>query len=245
MTSYLRLEVLRMVRDRRFVFFTMAVPVAFYLLFAATSHGAGRDAATGLTAQVYLMVSMAAYGAIGAALTTTGSRLAAERQTGWLRQLRATPLSARAVITAKTLASMVLALPAILLVGVVAFTVEGVRLSPGQWIGIVALMWVATLPFAALGTLIGSLVGADAAQPVTLACYFSLSIIGGLWMPVSQLPSALRTISGWTPSNRFAELGRAIAAGHTPTATAGLVLAGWTVALATLATIAYRRTVAS
>jgi ABC-2 type transport system permease protein len=242
MLRYLVLEIRRMYRDRRFVFFTIAMPVGFYLLWSTifAKHG-DTDPETGLNAKTYLLVSMAAYGALGASLTTTGARLAAERQSGWLRQLQVTPLRPWAVISAKVLASMFLALPAIVVVGLTAVLTQHVHLSPGQWAAIIGAMWVGTLPFAALGTLIGSLVGTDAAQPLTVACYFALSILGGVWMSVSILPRALRAIAHWTPSNRFADLGWSIAAGHVPPASDALILAGWTVVLGGLAVAAYRR----
>jgi ABC-2 type transport system permease protein len=236
------LEMRRMYRDRRFVFFTVAIPVAFYLLWSNIfAKGSGLDTDTGLEAKTYLLVSMASFGALGASLTTTGPRLAIERQSGWLRQLQVTPLRPWSVITAKILASMCLALPAIVLVGLTAALTQHVRLSAGEWVAMVALMWVGTLPFAALGTLIGSLVDADAAQPLTIACLFGLSILGGLWMSVSILPKTLRHIAHWTPSNRFADLGWSVVAGHTPPASDALVLAGWTIGLGALAIAAYRR----
>jgi ABC-2 type transport system permease protein len=74
-----------------------------------------------------------------------------------------------------------------------------------------------------------------------VACYFGLSILGGVWMSVSILPKTLRTIAHWTPSNRFADLGWSIAAGHTPPASDALILAGWTALLGALAIMAYRR----
>jgi ABC-2 type transport system permease protein len=148
------------------------------------------------------------------------------------------------VITTKVIASMCLALPAILLVSLTAVLTQHVHLSAGQWAGLAALMWAGTLPFAALGTLIGSLVSADAAQPVTVACYFGLSILGGLWMSVDVLPRTLRQIAHWTPSNRFADLGWSVVAGHLPPASDGLVLAAWTAALGALAIAAYRRATA-
>jgi ABC-2 type transport system permease protein len=242
MLRYLMLEMRRMYRDRRFVFFTVAIPVAFYLLWSNIfAKGSGLDTDTGLDAKTYLLVSMASFGALGASLTTTGPRLAIERQSGWLRQLQVTPLRPWSVITAKILASMCLALPAIVLVGLTAALTQHVRLSAGEWVAMVALMWVGTLPFAALGTLIGSLVDADAAQPLTIACLFGLSILGGLWMSVSILPKTLRHIAHWTPSNRFADLGWSVVAGHTPPASDALVLAGWTIGLGALAIAAYRR----
>jgi ABC-2 type transport system permease protein len=242
MLRYLALEIRRMYRDRRFVFFSVAVPVMFYLLWSNIfAKGGGNETDTGLPPKTYLLVAMASFGALGAALTTTGARLAAERQSGWLRQLQVTPLRPWAVIITKVIASMCLALPAIVLVGLTAAITQHVHLSPGQWAAMVGLMWVGTLPFAALGTLIGSLVSADAAQPVTLACYFALSILGGLWISVSLLPTALRHIARWTPSNRFADLGWNVVAGHAPPASDALVLAAWTVVLGALAILAYRR----
>ncbi|MEV5705489.1 ABC transporter permease [Actinoallomurus sp. NPDC052274] len=242
MLRYLGLEIRRTIRDRRFIFFTMAIPVAFYLLWANVyGKGGGTVHGTDLNARTYLLVSMASYGAVGAALTATGARLAGERQSGWLRQLQVTPLRPWAVITAKVIASMCLALPAIIFVALAGVLTQHVHLSAGEWAGMIGLMWLGTLPFAALGTLIGSLVGADAAQPVTLVCYFTLSILGGLWMPVSTLPSALRHISHWLPSNRFAGLGWSVVGGHAPSASDGLVLAGWGLLLGVLAIAAYRR----
>ncbi|MGK5553406.1 ABC transporter permease [Actinomadura kijaniata] len=241
MWGYLRLELLTVLRDRHYLFFTLAVPVGFYLLWSSVFNADRPDPTTGLALPVDIMVSMASYGALGATLMTTGVRLAAERRSGWLRQLRVTPLRARTVVAVKTLAAMSLGLPAVVLVGFASVVYQGVRLSPGQWAAIVVLLWAGTLPFAALGTLIGSLVGPDAAQPVTIGCYFALAIGGGLWLPLSVLPEAVRDVAGWLPSTRFAELGRAVAAGHAPSATAGLVLAGWTLLLGALAVAAYRR----
>ncbi|GAA4632875.1 ABC transporter permease [Actinoallomurus vinaceus] len=242
MLRYLGVEIRRTIRDRRFIFFTMAIPVAFYLLWANVyGKSSGSVAGTDLNARAYLLVSMASYGAVGAALTTTGARLATERQIGWLRQLQVTPLRPWAVITAKIIASMCLALPAIILVGLAGVLTQHVHLSAGEWAGMISLMWLGTLPFAALGTLIGSLVGADAAQPVTLVCYFTLSILGGLWMPVDSLPKTLRHVAHWLPSNRFAGLGWSIVGGHAPSASDGLVLAGWGLLLGVLALAAYRR----
>ncbi|MEV5570438.1 ABC transporter permease [Spirillospora sp. NPDC052269] len=242
MLTYTRLEIVRLFRDRRFTFFTLAVPVGFYLLWASVFKGDGPEPKSGLPLATYLMVSMASFGAIGASLSATGQRFAAERASGWLRQLQTTPLRPWAVVAGRTVASMFLALPAILLVSLIAFAAEGVRVNALHWALMVLLMWVASLPFAALGILIGSLVGPEAAQPVTLGCYFALSILGGLWIPVSKLPSTLRSIAGWTPSNRFGNLGWTLVSGHAPSVTTALVLVAWTVGLAALAVPAYGRT---
>jgi ABC-2 type transport system permease protein len=237
---YLALEIRRISRDRRFVIFTIAIPIAFYLLWTAVyGHGSGTQ--NGLSVKVYLMVSMGCFGAVGASLTSTGARLAAERQGGWLQRLQVTLLRPWTVICAKAIAAMTLALPSIVSVGVVAALAEGVRLPAADWAGLIAATWTGALPFAALGVLIGSVVGQDAAQPLTIGIYMLLSALGGLWWPVSVLPGTLRTVAHVLPSNHYANLAWTVAGGHAPGLTDVAVLAAWALGLAVVAAAAYRR----
>ena len=103
MLSYLRLEVLRTFRDRRFVFFSVFFPVMLFLLWSNVFNDGSTDEITHLNAAKYMMVAFGAYGAIGAAMSTTGPRLAIELQTGWLRQLQITPLPADTQILWETM----------------------------------------------------------------------------------------------------------------------------------------------
>ena len=167
----------------------------------------GSQPAEGLKQSVELMVSMAAYGAIGAVLFATGPRVAAERGTGWLRQLRTTPLSAGKVIAARVLAAMTLGFPAVVLVSITAALAHGVRLTAGEWAAFIALTTLGTAPFAMLGLMIGYLADGDSSYSLTLAVWFVLPAIGGLWMPLSILPKVLRTIGHVLPTNRLGDLG--------------------------------------
>lgn len=242
MRTYLRLEIVRMASDKRFLILMLAMPVAMYLLFTNLFGAANSQPTNGLSPDLAVMVSMAAFGAIGAALTATGPRIAQERTNGWMRQLRIMPLSARAVITAKILVALVWVLPAILLVLLTAVIDHGVSLTAGQWIAIAGLLWVGTAPFAALGILIGHLTDDSSAFPVMYGVYLFLGAVGGLWMPASVLPSALRHISYALPSNRVAEFGWRIAVGHSLSLTGPVILFGWLIAFTGLAALAYRRT---
>ena len=66
----------------------------------------------------------------------------------------------------------------------------------------------ASLPFAALGLLIGYLFDADSAQGAMMVTLFGLAILGGLWAPISSFPDTLATIGRMLPSFRLADLGR-------------------------------------
>src|SRR5215469_12692338 len=114
MTAYFSLELRRALHDRRYLALVVGWPVAAYLLFS-TVFGSAADRAEGLAPHVEIMVAMAAFGAMGAVLMATGPRLATERQSGWERQLRLTPLSVPGAMLARVGAAMVLTLPAICL----------------------------------------------------------------------------------------------------------------------------------
>jgi ABC-2 type transport system permease protein len=240
MIRLLKLEVRRGLRDVRYLVLAVVMPVGFYLLFTAL-FGAHGERAEGLPQPVELMVAMAAYGGMWAAFSATGPRIAQERELGWLRQLRLTPLRNRSVLLAKVIGAMVVALPAMILVCVTAALVHGVRLSATDWLALLMVMWLATLPLALLGVAIGYLIPADAAYGAVMVLYFTLGALGGLWMPVAILPTTLQQIARTLPSNRLADLGWKIAAGQTPATSSVLVLAAWALGGAALATLAYRR----
>ena len=89
--TVLRIELRRMVRNRRTVVFTLVMPVLLYLIIG-TNDAYGHDRAGSGNVSAYILISMAAYGAVLAA-TSGGAMVAAERALGWSRQLRLTPLS--------------------------------------------------------------------------------------------------------------------------------------------------------
>jgi ABC-2 type transport system permease protein len=240
MTAYLRLEILRIVRDPKFLALAIAAPIGFYLLFASIFGGAQVSPGQ-LDGSVEIMVAMAAYGAIWAVLSTTGPRIAQERQLDWLGQLRSMPISGWKVLVAKCAASVIMALPAIVLVCLTAALVKGVDLSAGQWIALVTCIWLGSIPFAALGIAIGYTVSADLAYALSYGLYTAMSAIGGLFVPPAILPSAMLDVARALPTYQLAELGWRIAGGLAPEWSSVAVLAAWTVGLAGLALLAYRR----
>ena len=88
-TTYLSLEIKRIVRSPQFTIFTIGMPMAMYLLFGSIFGDTVLD--NGLHSSTQTMITMAAYGASGGALFT-GTRVAQERTDGWQRQLRLTPM---------------------------------------------------------------------------------------------------------------------------------------------------------
>ncbi len=236
--GFLRFEVLRLLRNVRYVGISVGFPVVFYVLFLDNEHPAA--AIAGTTWRTYFMVSMASFGAMVASLNAGGTRLAAERASGWTRQLRVTPLPSWTYVTTKIAASMVIALPVISLVELTGLVFGGVRLGLGTWAALTAVLWVSALPFAALGVLVGFVASTETAYPLVTALMFLLSFFGGLFTPVTDLPVVLRHVASFLPSYHDASLGWAVVAGRAPGLSDGAILIGYAALLGLAVTWRHR-----
>ena len=240
MTGFVTLELRRSLRDVRYLVIAVALPIGLYLLFTGL-FGAHGQRAQGLPQPVELMVAMIAYGAMWAVFSATGPRIAHKRAIGWDRQLRVTPLAPAAALSGKLVTALAAALPAMALVALTAVASHHVQLSAAQWLAMLAAMWAGVLPLALLGLAIGYLAADDIAFPLTMALYFALGALGGLWIPLSMMPRAMQDIGKVLPSNSLAELGWRIAGGQASVPRAVLVLTAWLLGIATAALLAYRR----
>ncbi|MEU3477228.1 ABC transporter permease [Streptomyces sp. NPDC033754] len=234
MTAYVRLEARRTLRETGFVISTVAVPVMMYLLFTNLGGSDGTDW------KAAAMVGMAGYGALGAALSV-GNAISEDRTTGWLRQLRITPMTPRQVVTGRALTGAVVVLPSIAAVLLAGALVNGVRMAAWQWVAVAVTLWLGSLPFTLLGIGNGYRLSAQTTGVVNVACNLGLAVVGGLWFPTVLFPSWLRTISEYTPTNRFAELGVAVTEGTAPGAAALAVVAVWAALFGVYAAVSYRR----
>jgi ABC-2 type transport system permease protein len=235
--AFVRLEVRRTLANRRYLMFVAGFPVFFYLLY--TNIGQQGDV-NAVSVRDFLLVSMATYGAIGAALQVANS-VAAERASGWTRQLRVTPLPPLAYVAAKMVSSFVTSLPALLLVSAAAIIVNHVALPLTTWAQLIGLLAVATIPFVGLGVLIGLTVGSESAQIVVMPVYLGLAIVGGLWIPLASLPDAVAAIGRWLPSYRAADLGWTTVAGQPISLSDIGVLVAYAVVIGAIVAWAYRR----
>ncbi|MEU2282877.1 ABC transporter permease [Streptomyces sp. NPDC013178] len=216
MNGLIKLELTRALRNRKFLFFSVIYPSVLFLLIAGSADGTSKVDGTGLTLPTYMMVSMASFGALTAVLMGNSERIAKERQSGWVRQLRLTPLPGRGYVLAKTASAAVVSLPSIVVVFAVAAAVKDVRLDAWQWLALTGAIWAGSLVFAALGVAIGYLANGDAVRPITMITYFGLSILGGLWMPTTTFPTWLQDIAKWVPTHAYAALGQAIEQNQAP-----------------------------
>ncbi|MER7274313.1 ABC transporter permease [Dactylosporangium sp. NPDC000244] len=231
--TYLRLEAVRLFRNKRVVIFSTLMPALLVLIIGGVSVGGDPDA------KQYVMVSMALFGAMTAAISSGGT-IAVERGLGWNRTLRLTPLSPGAYVLNKVLLALLVAVPPVIVTFAIGAAGLHVRLTAAEWVLCFAGAWLSSLPFAALGVVIGYLAKPDSVQQVSALINLTLAAFGGLWVPVSLMPDFLRYIAKLTPSYWTGQVARSpLDGGHIDTQ-AVIVLLGWTLVLAVIALRRFR-----
>jgi ABC-2 type transport system permease protein len=238
MSTYFKMEILRTVRNGRYLIFTFLIPMILFLVIGAPNKG---QQAGAVTLAAYYMTSMALYGAM-AAVMTSGGRIAMERAVGWNRQLRLTGLSGRSYIMSKIMTGYATALPGMILILAAGALTHSANISPQRWLGIAAAILIGLAPMAALGVLIGYVATGESMQQITGLLFMLLSLLSGIWFSIN---------SGWFL--RVAEASPLYWAGQAARdAMQGIwvgwhgvaVIAIWTVVLARLAMSRYQRATA-
>ena len=185
------------------------------------------------------MTGMAAWGSMTAVISI-GARIAAERQLGWGRQMRLTPLSTARYFQAKLLGGYLMAVVSILAL-TAAGAALGVQLSLTRWLLMAVLVLVVLLPFAVLGVLMGHVLKVDTAGPAMGGVTTLLALVGGTWGPLAS-GGVLLALFKLVPSYWLVLAGRSALTGSSGLPwQAWTVTAAWTAVLAGLAAWVYRR----
>ncbi|MDO5699873.1 MAG: ABC transporter permease [Bowdeniella nasicola] len=187
------LELRRIGRDYTSMFFIAILPAFLYVIFGAAQDYSDLPMGRGNVA-MYVMIGMAAYGAV-TATTGIGGQAAVERQQGWGRQLALTPLSDIAYVCVKTLVSAVIAIiPVALIFLIGAWTSAS---APGWvWAASGAVIVAGALMFALYGLAFGL---AFRTESAVSAASGSLVILGFLGNTFVVLSGTMLTVAKFTP----------------------------------------------
>ncbi len=232
-----RLEILRALRNRRVMFFTILYPTVLFLLSASATKSNQMVDGTNISYRTYYLIAYASFGALGAALTTNAQKIATERKEGWIRQLRLTALPGNGYVLSKIASATLVTVPAIVIVFVVGGAM-GVHLSAAKWLTAFLVLWIGALAFTALGIAIGYGVPQDSVQMVNILVYVAGSFLGGQFFPLS---GALENVGKALPTYQVRQLATDVISGtHLPASGIAILLA-WTVGAGALAARMYRR----
>lgn len=234
-STYIRYEVLRTFRNRRFLFFSLGFPLILYVVIASTNRHATVD---DIGFPLYFMAGMVSWGAMLATLSS-GSRIALERQVGWTRQIRVTPLKKTTYFAAKVVCGYLMAIVTMIVL-YIAGSALGIHLGGGSWLTMTGLLLVGLIPFVLLGIMAGHLLTPESLGPAVGGLGALFAVFGGAWGPIAT-GGAFLDIVKLIPSYWLVQSGKVAYGGGDWPGQAWIVVAVWSLVVARLAMFAYRR----
>lgn len=233
--TYLRYEVLRTWRNRRFMIFSLIFPLILFLAIAGPHKNLKIE---NVPFPLYYMTGMIAWGSM-VAVISSGARIAAERSVGWTRQLRVTPLPTWSYFNAKIFCGYMMAILSIAVL-IAAGTSVGVRLDAEQWLVMVGLLLVGLIPFAVIGIMFGHLFKIDSLGPAIGGVTSLFALLGGSYGPLVTGGPLLKVVKV-LPSYWLVQAGKTALRGGGWPLEAWVVIAAWTLVSSVLAVRVYRQ----
>jgi ABC-2 type transport system permease protein len=190
---------------------TVVIPVLVFILLGkvATQVVPKGRSATSSVFQLDVPVFAAVLIALNAVLSLV-TIIAVYREGGILKRLRATPLRPQTILTAHVLVKLVLTLATLILT-----FMAGKRYYPiGADVPLIAFavaLLISTWSILSIGFVIASLVPtARFAQPIGGVILYPMLAFSGLFVPLSMMPPAMRTIARFIPLTYSVSLLRGI-----------------------------------
>jgi ABC-2 type transport system permease protein len=216
---------LRIIRNPYYVFWSLLMPIMFYFIFTKVVNTGSDDP----TWSAHYLMSMATFSVMGSAIMTLGIRLVQERTQGWTTFIRITPLPGSVYFFGKMFGQTMMHLFSVICIFVAGYLINGVSLSAGQWVLSGLWILIGSLPFLAIGTLVGAMKRVDTASGVSNVIYMALAVAGGMWMPIEILPRLMQKIGHWLPSYNYGNGAWEIVRGSAPHWSNVLILLGYLV----------------
>ena len=184
------------------VLVTLVVPAAVLVFLGTVGAAAAGERAIG-----ELLAGTLALGLIAASFVNLGIATAYERHYGVLKRLGGAPLPRGAVVVAKILAVLVIELVQVALLIGLAWLVLGWRPgAPAAPVVAIAALLLGTAAFAGLGLAMAGRLRAEATLALANGLFLALLLVGGIVVPVEQLPPPLATVASLLPAAHLVEL---------------------------------------
>jgi ABC-2 type transport system permease protein len=234
--SQLRTELTLTARNGEQLLLTIGIPVLLLVFFSAV------DVLPTHTDDPvdFLAPGLLALAVMSTAMVSLGIGTGFERTYLVLKRLGATPLGRPRLILAKVGAVVAVEIVQFVVLVAVAYAC-GWRPDDPDWPTAIAAMVVGTAAFAGIGLALAGRLRGEINLAVQNGLYLVLLLLGGMVIPVSELPTPLRGIADALPSGALADvLHDALAGAGTHPGASWLVLAAWAIVAPLLATRLFR-----
>jgi ABC-2 type transport system permease protein len=218
------------------VLVTIVIP-AVVLVFFASVHLTPSGVSDPLD---FLVPGALTLAIIASSLVNLGIATAYERNYGVLKRLGGSPLTRSGLMTAKVATVVVVELLQCALLLAIAVGL-GWRIGPGaSFAWFTAAFALGTLAFAGLGLLLAGTLRAEATLAVTNAAFIACLLLGGIVVPLDQLPDPVAAIAGLLPAAALSDTFRYALGTGEDVARAIAILAVWAIGAVVLTARTFR-----
>jgi ABC-2 type transport system permease protein len=229
-------ELKGIVREPAALFFSILVPVGFFALFVSLYGG---ESYGPVPIGTTMLATFGTYGVLSVTMTNPGIGVSRDRDRGWLRAQRVSPVPMGVTLTAKVLAALPCAAVLFVIMVVLAQLNGSLNATVPQLLRVCVVLLLGALPFALLGLAVGFQAGPNTTSAALLAFLMASAVASGLWVPLDIMPPFVATIAQFLPTYHLAQLALAQIVGgamlvHT------VVLLGVAALTAALAAVSYR-----
>jgi ABC-2 type transport system permease protein len=199
-------EVTRYRRMPEYFVGVVILPVILFAMFGLPNAGDVLPGGTTVVAMIF--VSFACYGVVSQALFSFGAELAAERQKGWLRRLRATPMPMWVYFAGKLAMNLAFTVTITGAMALLAQLAGDAAFDAGRLARTGVVLLLGTVAFSPMGAAIAYLVRPKAVATIVNLVFLPLSFASGFFFPLRQLPQVLQDLAPWLPTYHFGQLAR-------------------------------------
>ena len=229
-----RVELALTLRRGESVLLSLGIPVLLLAFFSVVD-----VLPTGTEEPIdFLAPGVLALAVMSTAMVGLGIATGFERQYGVLKRLGSTPIGRPALLTAKTLA--ILAVEVLQVAVLVAVSLALGWRPSGSAVAVASAMLLATVAFAGLGMLMAGRLRGEAVLAAANGLYLVLLLLGGMVIPVGELPAALRAVARALPAAALSDVVHAASSAAAVPGRAWVVLAAWAVAAPLAAAATFR-----
>lgn len=223
-----RFETLAVLRNGEQLLVTLIIPVVALIALGRSSF---IDVGTGDAARIDVVTpGVLGLAVMAGSMTSQAIATAFDRRNGVLRLLATTPLGRGGLLAGKAVAVLAVAAVQVIAVGVVAL-VLGWRPDPAGIAPALLALLLGVAAFTALALLLAGTLRAEAVLAAANLLLVLLAVVGGVVLPVNDLPGWWADVAIRLPPGALGEaLRTALVDGGFP-AVHLVVLAGWTVLL--------------
>lgn len=196
-------------RNLRFLFFNLALPIAFYLLFTKVmTNNMSADALTAWNSDYF--VSMVLYSSLMSSVITVANTLLDDQENSFDLFIVLSPISRFQYYASMIVVFFTLSMSAVVSLGIVASLVNHVTISFVTWLAVLFIVPLVSIPLIFIGIMVSLTGTSNVVNLLSNLVVFPMAIASGLWWPLEIMPDWLKAIGTNLPTYFGSSLVKAV-----------------------------------